>query len=68
MLKVMAWSPSFQALVSEMKHAIEVGAKPVQQVKPAARQQEQDVPSRNGLISTGEGADPDAYYSAFHLT
>ena len=60
-LKVMAWSPSSQALASEMKHAIEVGAKPVQQVKPAARPQELDVPSRKGLISTGEGADPDAY-------
>jgi hypothetical protein len=30
-------------------------------VKPAAIPQEQDVPSRKGLISTGEGADPDAF-------
>ncbi|OCC14202.1 putative periplasmic protein [Dissulfuribacter thermophilus] len=61
-LKVMAWSPQSQAAAMELGKAIEKGAgavahpRPKRQVAPLG-----PVPEKKGLVSSGEGADPDAF-------
>jgi len=59
-LKVMSWSPSSQAMSLELKRTIEQGVDKPEPPKPAERTQEQ-VPARKGVISSGEGADKDAW-------
>jgi hypothetical protein len=58
--KVMAWSPSSQAMAQELKGAIKYGAGQKASPKAAGKTQEQ-VPERKGIISSGEGADKDAW-------
>lgn len=59
-LKVMSWSPSSQSMSKELKQSIEYGVKTP--VKPKAAEQTQvPTPARKGIISSGEGADKDAW-------
>ena len=58
--KVLAWSPSSQALAQELKRAIKYGADKQTPPKAAGKTQEQ-VPKRKGIISSGSGADKDAW-------
>lgn len=59
-LKVMSWSPSSQSMAKELKQSIEHGVKTP--VKPKAAEQTQvPTPARKGIISSGEGADKDAW-------
>ena len=58
--KVMAWSPSSQAAAQELKRAIKYGAGRKALPKAAGKTQEQ-VPERKGIISSGSGADKDAW-------
>jgi len=74
-LKVMAWSPASQALSREMKKQINTGRNKIPDLSAtttgtAAEKKVEDtvgnsqrpaVPTRKGLISSGKGADPDAY-------
>ena len=62
-LKIMAWSPSSQKMAQDIKQAIEY--KPAhsysQKQKQAVVVEEQEVIKRKGVISSGDGADEDAY-------
>lgn len=60
--KVMSWSPSSQALAQELKGAIE--HKAVQKVSPRKAEKgntPEQVQKRKGIISSGSGADKDAW-------
>ncbi len=59
-LKVMAWSPQSQAAAMELERAIEKGADAVAPPRPR-RRVPTPVPAKKGLISSGEGADADAF-------
>ncbi|MCG2775207.1 MAG: hypothetical protein L6406_05935 [Desulfobacterales bacterium] len=58
--KVMSWSPSAQAAAQELKRTIEYGVEREGKSEAADRPQEQ-IPARKGIISSGEGADKDAW-------
>jgi hypothetical protein len=58
-LKVMAWSPSSQAAAQDVKRIVRDGPDAV--APPPSRPQAPDVPARKGIISSGKGADEDAY-------
>lgn len=64
-LKVMAWSPQSQALASEIHELIKTRPAAAAHKTPGritpARRHEQNVPARKGIISSGQGADPDAF-------
>ena len=59
-LKVMAWSPSSQAMAQEVKKAIEHTPESAQTVKPVEKK-ESTGPARKGITSSGKGADKDAW-------
>ena len=59
-LKVMAWSPSSQAMARKVKRIIERGPGRPLPSTTLKRRQEQ-VPARKGIISSGSGADKDAW-------
>ncbi|WDN89517.1 hypothetical protein BuS5_02485 [Desulfosarcina sp. BuS5] len=62
-LKIMAWSPSSQKMAKDIKQAIEY--KPEHSYgrkrKEAAAVEKQEVIKRKGVISSGDGADSDAW-------
>ena len=59
-LKVMTWSPSFQAMALELKQTIEQGVKDKPGTKSVDRTQK-EAPARKGTTSSGSGADKDAF-------
>lgn len=59
-LKVMAWSPTSQAMARKVKQLIDNGPESVQPPQPTSRPQVQ-TPARKGITSSGEGADKDAW-------
>ena len=60
-LKVMAWSPESQAMAGEVKEMIQYGAPGIEEaVKPSSRSSH-STPARKGVISSGAGADRDAF-------
>ena len=66
-LKVMAWSPQSQAMANEMRELIK--ARPASaagthgrvNTRVPAHMLQKNVPARKGIISSGQGADPDAF-------
>jgi hypothetical protein len=62
-LKIMAWSPSSQKMAQDIKQAIEY--KPEhsygQKRKEAIAVEEKEIIKRKGIISSGDGADEDAW-------
>ncbi len=60
-LKVIAWSPSSQALSNQLKKDIEHGVASPKAVKSADSPPKEETPARKGLITSGEGADEDAW-------
>jgi len=59
-LKVMSWSPSSQAMSQEVKQAITYGADEEVKTKQAVKDKVEG-PARKGIISSGKGADKDAW-------
>jgi len=53
----MSWSPESQSAAQELKKTIEYGVGK----KEPAKQPKEETPARKGIISTGEGADKDAW-------
>ncbi|MEA3420323.1 MAG: hypothetical protein U9Q97_01445 [Acidobacteriota bacterium] len=58
--KVMSWSPSAQAAAQKLKRTIKHGSEKQHRSKAIAQPQEQ-TSARKGIISSGEGADKDAW-------
>ena len=58
--KVMSWSPSAQAAAQELKRTIEYGVEEKGRPKAPGRPREK-TPARKGIISSGKGADKDAW-------
>jgi hypothetical protein len=59
-MKVMAWSPSSQEMAHELKKSIQHGVDQPAGQKPAPAASDTS-PARKGIISSGEGADDDAW-------
>jgi hypothetical protein len=59
-IKIMAWSPSSQAMAKQVKQAIEQKPELTQSVKSVGKVKS-EVPARKGVISSGSGADEDAW-------
>jgi len=59
-LKVMSWSPSSQAMAQQVKKEITYGVAAPKEKKPVAVKSV-EAESKKGMISSGEGADSDAY-------
>ena len=59
-IKIMAWSPSSQAMSKQVKQAIEQKSEHTQSVKSVGKVKS-EVPARKGVISSGSGADEDAW-------
>lgn len=59
-LEIMAWSPSSQAMAEEVKRAIHQGTDAPPATKTPAPPQS-ETPARKGVISSGAGADKDAW-------
>jgi hypothetical protein len=59
-LKVMTWSPASQAMAQELKQTIKHGVKDKPGTESVDRRQEK-TPARKGIISSGSGADKDAF-------
>jgi len=59
-LKVMTWSPSSQAMAREVKRVIEKGPEATAPAKPKGSPKA-ETPARKGIISSGKGADTDAW-------
>ena len=59
-IKIMAWSPSSQAMAKQVKQAIEKKPEHTQSVKSVGKVKS-EVPARKGVISSGSGADEDAW-------
>ena len=60
-LKVMSWSPSSQAMAQELKQAIEHKPESTEPAKTPAVKKKVESPARKGVISSGQGADKDAW-------
>lgn len=60
-LKVMAWSPKSQAMAGEVKEMIQYGAPATEQATKPFAVTPHSTPARKGVISSGAGADRDAF-------
>lgn len=59
-LKVMAWSPSSQAMSQQVKKQMTYGVATPKEKKPEVVKKD-ETESKKGMISSGDGADSDAY-------